>query len=62
MAFWVDKEKSWKEQMSEFSEFANICIQKKLFIPKYGKTLLGITYQGKDKIIALESKLPLLYI
>ncbi len=62
MAFWVDKRKSWNEQMREFNDFANICIQRKLFIPKHHKTLLGIIYQGKDKIIALESKLPLLYI
>lgn len=62
MAFWVDKEKSWKEQMNDFNEFAMICIQRKLFIPKHDKTLLGIIYQGKDKNIALESELPLLYV
>jgi hypothetical protein len=62
MAFMVYKEKSWKEQMIDFNDFANTCIKQKLFIPKYDKTLLGIIYQGKDKFIALESKLPLLYV
>jgi hypothetical protein len=62
MAFWVDKEKSWRDQMNDFNEFANICVQRKLFIPKHDKTLLGIIYQGKDKFIALESELPLLYV
>jgi len=62
MAFWVDNMEEWKEQMKDFNDFANICIQKKLFIPKHQKTLLGIIHQGKDKLIALESKLPLLYI
>ena len=62
MAFWVEKDIEWKEQNEEFQDFANICIQKKLFIPKHKKTLLGIIYQGKDKLNALKSELPLLYI
>lgn len=62
MTFWVNPNKEWEEQMKEFNEFANICIQRNLFIPKHQKTLLGIIYQGKGKFLALKSKLPLLYI
>lgn len=62
MAFFVEKDVEWNTQMKEFKDFGNICIQQKLFIPKHNKTLLGIIYQGKDKNIAIESKLPLLYI
>ncbi len=62
IAFLVQKDDDWNEQMTEFKDFANICIEKKLFIPKHNKTLLGIIYQGKDIAIATKSKLPLLYI
>lgn len=62
MAFFVEKEVEWKNQMEDFQDFANICIQKNMFKPKHGKTLLGIIYQGNDKINALKSGLSLLHI
>jgi hypothetical protein len=62
MAFWVESEKLWKGQKEDFLIFANICIQKKLFIPKNQNTMLGVIYQGKDERNAIDSNIPLLYV
>ena len=62
MAFWVDPTKVWGIQKEDFLIFANICIEKKLFVPKNKNNMVGIIYQGKDEKNALESNIPLLYV
>jgi hypothetical protein len=62
MAFWVDSNKTWKDQKEDFLIFANICVEKKLFVTKNKHTMLGVIYQGKDENNAMESDLPLLYV
>jgi hypothetical protein len=62
MAFWVDPIRVWGGQKEDFLIFANICIEKKLFIPKNKNVMLGVIYQGKDEKNAMDSDLPLLYV
>ena len=62
MAFWVEPNKTWKEQVEDFTSFANICIDKRLFVPKHHRTLLSVLYQGKNEKTAIDSNLPILYI
>ena len=62
MTFWVDPTKVWEIQKEDFLIFANICVEKKLFIPKNKNTMLGVIYQGNDEKNALDSNLPLLNV
>jgi hypothetical protein len=62
MAFWVNPIKIWERQLSEFTDFALLCIEKKRFIPKHQRTQLGVLYQGKEEEMAIYSKLPILYV
>ena len=62
MAFWVDKDKKWNETLEECSVFANICIKKNRFKPKYDRSILGVMNQNKTDTLAIESNLPILYV
>jgi hypothetical protein len=62
MAFLVDKDKNWSENLKDSKNYIRVCIKENRYIPRHKNRMLGIIYQGKGYEMAKVSQLNLLYV
>jgi len=62
MAFLVDKDKYWSENLKDNKNYVKICVKENRYIPRHNNKILGIIYQGKEYEMAKASQLNLLYV
>jgi hypothetical protein len=62
MAFLVDKDKSWSENLKDMKGYIKACLKENRYIPRHSNRMLGIIFQGREYAIAKASQLNLLYV